>query len=180
MLFAAGVVAYGIVDDHLASSVGGGLAGLAAAALLILAKVRLWTTDTSAERAALAEDRRNAADERNRYVAAQGAQMQEHARRMRDLEAERAALLTQIQAERVRLYEELEDERTTLKITSYLVGVDHGRRGILDAPLGDTQPAGQVVPFPNPASPIRERATAHPADPAPAPQAARDRGAGRP
>ncbi len=178
MLTAAGIVAYGIVEDHVASAIGGGLAGLASAALLILAKVRLWTTDTSAERAALADARRATADEHTRYVAAQGAQMQEHARRMRDLETERAALMAQLQASRVRMHQELEDERASIKIEAYMVGVDHGRRGILDAPLN--QPKGQVVQFPSPADPTRERARAHPADPAMERQATRDRGAARP
>ncbi|MFD5509174.1 hypothetical protein ACFWIB_15535 [Streptomyces sp. NPDC127051] len=178
MLIAAGIVAYGIVENHVPSAIGGGLTGLASAALLILAKVRLWTTDTSAERAALAEDRRHAADERSRYVAAQGALMQEHARCMRDLEAERAAVLAHTQAERVRMRQELEDERATIKIESYLIGVGHGRRRMFDARA--VQPAGQIVPFPKAVSPARDRATTHPADAAQELPAARDREVGRP
>lgn len=179
MLIAAGVVAYGIVEDHTASAIGGGLAGLTSAALLILAKVRLWTTDTSAEREALAAARREAADEHNRYLAAQGAQMAEHDRRMRDLEAERAALHAQLQAKRVRLHQEIDDERASIKIEAYLVGVDHGRRGIHDDSFRQHQPEGQVVQFPGPASPTRERTT-HPADAAREVPAARDREVGRP
>jgi F0F1-type ATP synthase epsilon subunit len=179
MLIAAGVVAYGIVEDHTASAIGGGLAGLTSAALLILAKVRLWTTDTSAEREALAAARREAADERNRYLAAQGAQMAEHDRRMRDLEAERAALHAQLQAKRVRLHQEIDDELASIKIEAYLVGVDHGRRGIHDASFDQPQPEGQVVQFPGPAGPARER-TIHPADAAREAPAARDREVGRP
>ncbi|MFD8577217.1 hypothetical protein ACFV1H_18030 [Streptomyces virginiae] len=179
MLIAAGIVAYGIVEDHIASAIGGGLAGLTSAALLILAKVRLWTTDTSAERAALAAARREAADEHSRYLAAQGAQMAEHDRRMRDLEAERATLHAQLQAKRVRLQQELDDDRASIKIDAYLIGVDHGRRGIHDS-FSQPQQEGQVVQFPNPASPTRERATSHPADAAQARPTARDREVGRP
>lgn len=179
MLFAAGVVAYGIVEDHIASSIGGGLAGLTSAALLILAKVRLWTTDTSAERAALAAARRDATDEHARYIAAQGAQIAEHDRRMRDLEAERAALHSQLRAERVRLHQETDDERADIKIQAYLAGLDHGRRGVVDTTT-QQQHEGRIVPFPGPATPTRERATAHPADAAQAAPTARDREVGRP
>ncbi|MFJ3923083.1 hypothetical protein [Streptomyces sp. NPDC090022] len=179
MLFAAGIVAYGIVEDHIASAIGGGLAGLTSAALLILAKVRLWTTDTSAERAALVAARRETAAEYARYLAAQGALVAEQDRRVRDLEAERAALHAQLQAARVRLLQDVEDQRASIQVDAYLVGLDHGRRGLVDSTF-KRQSQGQVVPFPSPASPTRERATAHPADAAQELPAARDREAGRP
>lgn len=164
MLFASGVVSYGVIGRSIEATIGGGLTGLAAA---IMFTVRAWTMDTSAERRQLKEAERLARDTHTRYIAAHGAQMQEEARRVRDLEAERAQLRARFEAERAQLLQELEDERTVIKVESYLVGVDHGRRGIL-LPSGE-QP-GLVVPFPSPTA--RERATAHPAA---APKSVRDR-----
>lgn len=173
MLFASGIVSYGIVEHSIEATVGGGFAGLAAAAMLTLAKVRAWTVDTSAERRQLKEAERLAHIAETRFIALQGAQTQEEARRVRDLEAERAALHARYEAERAQLIQELEDERTQIKIDSYLVGHDHGRRGIL---VPSNEQPGRLVQFPNPA--VRERTTSHPADQVP--EAARDRGVARP
>ncbi|MFF4369686.1 hypothetical protein [Streptomyces sp. NPDC001594] len=170
-----GVVVYGIVANDLARSLGGGITAFTAALLLSLAKMRSWTTDAKAERARLAKALQAADDERTRYVAAQGAQMQEESRRIRDLEAERIALRAQADVERARLLQELEDERAQIQIDAYLTGVDHGRRGILNA--SPARP-GRVVQFPTPG--IRERATGHPADPSPVQEAEFDRDAGHP
>ncbi|MEW1638590.1 hypothetical protein AB0469_31600 [Streptomyces sp. NPDC093801] len=175
LVLAVGVVAYGIFANDLARSVGGGVTAFTAALLLSLAKMRSWTTDARAERARLAKSVQAADDQRTRYVAAQGALMEEERRIIRDLEAERVALRAQADVERARLLQELEDERAQIKIDAYLTGVDHGRRGILnETPV---QP-GRVVQFPRPG--MRERATAHPADPSPVQEAAFDRDAGHP
>lgn len=173
MLFTSGVVGYGIVEHDMEASVGGGLCGLAAAAMFTLAKLRAWTVDTSAERRRLEEAERLAHIAETRFIAAQGAQMQEEGRRVRDLEAERAALHARHEAERAQLVQELEDERAQIKIDAYLVGLDHGRRGIVEP---SSELPGRLVQFPTPA--VRERTTAHPADAAP--EAARDRGVARP
>ncbi|MFF6940405.1 hypothetical protein [Streptomyces lavendulae] len=173
MLFASGVVGYGVVERSIEATLGGGLTGLAAAIMFTLAKVRAWTVDTSAERRRLEEAERRAHDTHTRYIAAHGAQMQEEARRVRDLEAERAALRTRAESERAQFLQELEDERAIIKVKSYLIGVDHGRRGILDP---TSEQPGRVVQFPSPA--VRDQASTHPADPAA--EAVRDRGVARP
>lgn len=173
MTFSAGIVAYGIVDSNVPASIGGGLAGLAAATMMALAKMRAWAVDTSADRRKLDDALRAAHDERTRYVALGAAQQEEYKRRLRDLEGDRARLRADHEAAKAVLQDRYEDQREQLIVESMETGVRLYLAGLLHAPK---QPPGDVVPFR-----LRQRgvaATSHPADQAP--QAVRDREVGRP
>ncbi|WKD36565.1 hypothetical protein [Streptomyces xanthophaeus] len=177
MTFSSGIVAYGIVEHSMEASVGGGLAGLAASAMLTLAKVRAWTVDTTEERRQLEEAKRQAHDTHTRYVAAEGALEGEHRRRVRDLEGERAALLRQVEAAKADLDDRYEAQREALIIESMQTGIKLYLAGLLNAPA--TAPEAKIMPFPGQQQQAaRARATGHPADQAP--EAARDREVGRP
>ncbi|MFD4740553.1 hypothetical protein ACFWNQ_24795 [Streptomyces virginiae] len=178
MTFSSGVVAYGIVEHSMEASVGGGLAGLAASAMLTLAKIRVWTVDTKAERQQLEEATRRAHDTHTRYVAAEGALTEEHRRRVRDLEGERAACLQQVEAAKAALDERYEAQRETLIIESMQTGIKLYLAGLLNAPA-TAAPEAKIVAFPGQQQQAaRARAIAHPADQAT--EAARDREVGRP
>ena len=166
MTFSAGIVAYGIADMNIPASVGGGLVGLAAAAMMALAKIRAWAIDTSAERRQLTEAIQQAADERTKYIAAQGAQEEEHRRRLRDLEADRARVQHQLTAARVALDERFEAQRERLIIDSMETGIRLHLAGLLTAP--PATPEAKILRLPG-AQSTRERATAHPADSIPQP-----------
>lgn len=177
MIIGAGIVTYGITANDLARVVGGGFVLLPAASLFTLAKVRAWTASGQGEKRRLERATRDAEDERTRYVAAQGAQMEEHWRRLRDLEAEKAALRAQLEAERARLHEEMQDFRDQLISDAMGATILMDLQRLLEP---KPQTAAATVTNLFPAQPARERATAHPADSALEPQAARDREAGRP
>ncbi|MFD3802589.1 hypothetical protein ACFWTC_02945 [Streptomyces sp. NPDC058619] len=177
MLFTSGIVAYGIVEKSIEASVGGGLAGLAAAAMLTLAKVRVWTVDTSAERRQLEEASRRAHDTQTRYLAVEAAFTEEHRRRVRDLEAERLRLQRQYEVAKRELEDRFEARREALIVESMGIGVELYLKGLLDGPEASSSEA-KIMAFPVPEQQMRERATAHPADPAT--QEARDRGVARP
>ncbi|MFE3578776.1 hypothetical protein [Streptomyces vinaceus] len=175
MTFSAGIVAYGIVDSNIPAATGGGLVGLAAATMMALAKVRAWAVDTSAERRKLDDALQAANDERTRYIALGVAQREEHKRRLRDLEGDRARLRADHEAARVTLQDRYEDQRETLIVESMETGVRLYLAGLLTAPQ---QVAGDIVPFR-----LRQRGEApavHPADATQAAPAARDREVGRP
>jgi len=178
MTLASGVVAFGVVDGSIAASVGGGFTVLASATLLALAKIRVWTCDTKAERTRLASAQQDAEDQRTRYVAAQGALMEERSRILRDLENERAANSIQLEASKAALQEKYEAEREQLIVQSTETAISLYLRGML-APPPQVTPAKILDLFPE-QQPARARATAHPADPDPAPEATRDREAYRP
>lgn len=171
MLFASGIVAYGIVEHSIEATVGGGFAALAAAAMLTLAKVRAWTVDTRAERQQLE-------DTRTRYLANEVALHGEHNRRVRDLEAERVMCHRQLEAAKAALIEEFEAKREELIVECMEAGVQVYLKRIRTKEVAT--PEAKIMPFPaqGAAQPARERATAHPADAAP--EAARDRGVARP
>ncbi|MGW1939020.1 hypothetical protein [Streptomyces goshikiensis] len=175
MLSASGIVAYGVVEQSIAASVGGGFAGLAAAVMLTLAKVRTWTVDTGVERRQLEEAKRQAHDTHTRYVAAEGALTEEHRRRVRDLEAERVHLHQQLEAGKAALEERFEAQREALILASMETGIKLHLAGLLNAPSATAE--AKIMPFPG-QQVSRERAATHPADPAP--EATRDRGAARP
>ncbi|MFI8278571.1 hypothetical protein ACIGBH_27595 [Streptomyces sp. NPDC085929] len=173
MTISTGIVAYGIVDSSIPASVGGGLAGIVAAAMMALAKSRIWAVNTSAERRQLEDARQQVNDERTRYVAASAAQRAEHQRCLRDLEGDRAHLKAQAKAAQAAMERRFEDQRERLIVESMETGVRLYLAGLLNAP---EQTPGDVVPFRT--RQRGERTTAHPADQAP--QAARDREVGRP
>ncbi|MFB6809468.1 hypothetical protein [Streptomyces sp. NPDC056387] len=162
MTFSAGIVAYGIADTSVPASVGGGLVGLAAATMMALAKMRAWAVDTSAERRKLDEAIQQATDERTRYIAAQSAQEEEHRRRLRDLEADRARVQHQLTAAKAALDEQFEARREKLIVSSMETAIRLHLAGLLDAPA--ETPDATILHLPG-KQPVRERATAHPADP---------------
>ncbi|MCX5197175.1 hypothetical protein OOK31_25310 [Streptomyces sp. NBC_00249] len=177
MTFSAGIVAYGIVDSSIAASVGGGLAGVVAAAMMALAKARAWAVDTSAERRRLDDALQQASDERTRYLALGVAQREEHRRRIRDLEAERACLQQRFEAEKAALEDDFASRHEQLIVEATETALRLYHAGLLSAPTHTAE--AQIVPFPQ-QQPTRARATEHPADPTPGREATRDRGAARP
>lgn len=185
----AGVVTYGIVADDLARSLGGGFVALIAAMLFGLAKIRSWTHDSRSEREGLARAQQDAQDARTRYEAASGALMQEKARTLRDLDAERVAIEYLLAAERKAMLEELkaakaalaaefEAKRERLIIDSLRTGIELHLKGLLQAPAAEPGEAAVVLDL-FPQQPTRERTT-HPADPVQEPEVVRDREAGLP
>ncbi|MEU9000477.1 hypothetical protein [Streptomyces sp. NPDC048551] len=161
MTFSAGVVAYGIADSNITAATGGGLVALAAAAMMSLAKMRAWTVDTSAERRQLAEALRQAQNEETRYVAAQGAQAEEHRRRLRDLEGDRARFEQHLIAAKAALEEQFEANREALIVESMELGIRLYRAGLLKAPAEAAE--AKILRLPG-QQPTRERAAGHPAD----------------
>ncbi|MFJ1865480.1 hypothetical protein ACIOD1_12695 [Streptomyces sp. NPDC088097] len=176
MTFSTGILAYGIVDSSIPASVGGGLAGLAAAGMMGLAKLRAWTVDTSAERRQLADSVRQAQNEETRYVAAQGAQAEEHRRRLRDIEGDRVRQEQHFIAAKAAMEADFEARREALIIESMATGIRLHLAGLLNAPTEAVE--AKILRLPGQQQPVRERATAHPADQAP--EAVRDRGVARP
>jgi hypothetical protein len=175
MTFSAGIVAYGIVDSNIPASTGGGLVGLAAAAMMGLAKMRAWAVDTSAERSQLTEAIRQAEIEQTRYAAAQGALEEEYRRRHRDLEGERARCQHQVTATKAALDEQYEARREALIVKSMEIGIRLHLAGLLDAPTETVE--AKILRLPG-QQPARVRTTAHPADAATQP--AREREARHP
>lgn len=160
MTFSAGIVAYGVVDSSVPAATGGGLIALAAAGMMGLAKARAWAVDTSGERRVLAEAKQRAEDERTKYVALKAAMAEEHQRRIRDLERDRAVGRAEVAALKQALEDRYEDGREQLIIEGMETGVRLYLAGLLKAPTAITPPA-QVLPL-FPPQPARERAAEHP------------------
>ncbi|MFJ5804807.1 hypothetical protein [Streptomyces sp. NPDC093093] len=170
MAFSAGVVAYGIVDSSTPASLGGGLVGLAAAAMMHLAKTRAWSVAArverrrlDVERLRLEDARQQAHDERTRYIALGEAQHQEHRRRIRDLEAERVANQQDLVAAKAGLVERYEAQREALIVESMEIGVSLYLAGLRKAPTETIN--AKIFRLPEQPTPQpRERTVAHPAD----------------
>ncbi|MCB5168059.1 hypothetical protein LG634_24930 [Streptomyces bambusae] len=146
MTFSAGIVTYGIIDSNLPAATGGGLIALAAAGMMGLSKARTWAVDTSTERRALAEAKQRAEDEHTKYIALGAAQAEEHRRRLRDLEGDRAAGRAEVAALKRALDDRYEAGREQLIVESMETGVRLYLAGLLKAPTATTAPA-QVLPL---------------------------------
>ncbi|MEU4947660.1 hypothetical protein [Streptomyces lavendulae] len=162
MTFSAGVVAYGIFDSNVSAATGGGFVALAAAAMMGLAKMRVWAVDTSAERRQLEEALQAARDERIRYVALGVAQQEEHRRCVRDLEAERAGHQRQLAAAKAALEEQFEADREDLIVNATNAAVALAKTGFFDRPIETSE--AKILRLPGQQQPVREGAAAHPAD----------------
>ncbi|MFG2978816.1 hypothetical protein ACGFYY_38245 [Streptomyces sp. NPDC048331] len=182
MAFSSSVVAYGIVDSNTPASLGGGLVGLASAAMMHLAMTRTWSVDARDERRLLEDERRrletacqHAHDERTRYLALGAAQAEEHRRRIRDLEADRVANQHALAAAKAAFEEKFEGQREALIVESMETGVRLYLAGLHNAP--PTTSEAKIIRLPG-QQPTRDRAAAHPADAANQP--AREREARHP
>ncbi|MEI5100371.1 hypothetical protein RB200_19815 [Streptomyces sp. PmtG] len=146
-IMAAGLAAilYGVLRDDLARSLGGACLAMTALMPMALIAIRRWITDTSAERAHLADALRQAQDERTRYIAAQAALENEQGRLHRDLAADRARTAAMLIAERDGMQDEFEEQRAQLISETFEVAVDMERRGLLKP----TDPSkGNLIRFP--------------------------------
>ncbi|MEE4489379.1 hypothetical protein [Streptomyces sp. BE230] len=111
MLTGMAIIVYGVITNDLARSLGGACLTMTALTLIALVAIRRWITNTSAERARLAEATREVEAERLRYLAGQAAQEQERARLRRDIAAASRKLAKQLEIERARLAAEFEEKR---------------------------------------------------------------------
>lgn len=152
------IVVYGIVVGDLARSLGGACLTMPALMLLALIAIRRWTTDTTQERANLAEAQRATDEEHMRYVAAQAALLTESQRLQRDAAYEREQLKARLAAERAAMQEALEERRATIMCEAMEATVKMLLDGDLTAEPSKTH--GKVMQFPTqlPARPRQESA----------------------
>ncbi|MFE2323630.1 hypothetical protein ACFXD5_06850 [Streptomyces sp. NPDC059385] len=165
----AAAVVWGIATDDLARSIGGGSITLTAGTLLALAKIRVWCTDTRAERQRLADLQRLATDERTRLVAAQGALEQERNRVLRDAAAAEQAAAVRLVAAKAAMEEQLEEERAQMAVDSLNTAFKLIKAGLLNPRatrsnvLHLIQQASRYQDEEPQAQPTRERGVGHPA-----------------
>ncbi|MFZ3556423.1 MULTISPECIES: hypothetical protein [unclassified Streptomyces] len=171
LLAGPALIATGVLTSRPASALAGVAMAMVGLTLTILLVVRGWVTNTSADRARLAQDQREAREEKARYFAAQAALENEQARLHRDLRGERAALARRIKAEREALAAEFEERRAELISETMEATVRMFHDGKF-APSSET--GGTLIEFPkqhDQAEPepsgVRERGVAGPQSRAP-------------
>ncbi|WP_328721789.1 hypothetical protein OHT52_21360 [Streptomyces sp. NBC_00247] len=163
----AALMTYGITVGDTARCLGGVGLTMPALTFIALVAVRRWVTDTSRERASLADAQRAADAERMRYVAAQAAQLAEAQRLRRDVAAERAQLAARLDAERAAMQDVFEEQRATLVSETMETTVQMLRDGAFVAEQTEDHGHAKVMQFP-----LQQAAR-------PRPEATRDRGATR-
>lgn len=126
------VILYGIARNDLARSLGGACLSITALTLIALVAIRRWVTDTEAERARLAEDSREAQNEKTRAIAAQAALEMERQRLARDAAADRARTAAILRAEREAMRDQFEEQRAKLASDAFATGVRMERSGALE------------------------------------------------
>ncbi|MFI0268625.1 hypothetical protein [Streptomyces luteogriseus] len=157
---------YGVLHDDTARCVGGACLIMTGLILSSLVAIRRWIVDTSAERRALADAQRQAAEAHHRYIALQAALENEQARLNRDMAGERQRIAAQLIAEREAMRDEFDDQKAaliaeTMETTFLMI------KGGKFAPE-ETPQRGNLIQFPkelpaqgHPASPERERSRSH-------------------
>ncbi|MFD9248440.1 hypothetical protein [Streptomyces bottropensis] len=128
-----------------------------ALALISLAFIHHWFTNTGQERRDLAERTRAAEEERSRYVSLKAALENEQGRLARDMAAERAGLAVRLATEREALRSEFEERRASLVAKTMEATVRMYRNGKF-APQPTAK--GNLIPFPQ-QQPERERSRGH-------------------
>lgn len=145
MIVGIGIIAYGIVANDLARSLGGACLTMTALTLLALVAIRRWVTNTSAERARLAEATREVEAERLRYLAGQAAQEQERARLRRDIAASARKMAKQLDDDRARLAAEFEEKRAQIICDTFASTYRLAREDRISA---EREQHARVVQFP--------------------------------
>ncbi|MFF8391892.1 hypothetical protein, partial [Cellulosimicrobium funkei] len=157
---------YGVLHDDTARCVGGACLIMTGLILSSLVAIRRWIVDTGAERRALADAQRQAAEAHHRYIALQAALENEQARLNRDMAGERQRIAAQLIAEREAMRDEFDDQKAaliaeTMETTFLMI------KGGKFAPE-ETPQRGNLIQFPkelpaqgHPASPERERSRSH-------------------
>lgn len=141
------IIVYGVVVNDLARSLGGACLTMTALTLIALVAIRRWVTNTSVERARLAEATREVEAERLRYVAGQAAQEQESTRLRRDAAAALQRAARQIEVERAVMAEAFEEKRAKLICDTIEATYLLAREDRLTAEQERREHA-KVVPFP--------------------------------
>ncbi|MER5482989.1 hypothetical protein ABT024_07195 [Streptomyces sp. NPDC002812] len=158
----ATVLAYGLYIDDLTPAVGGVGVTITSSVLLALVKIRVWTTDTRAERTRLAEATQQAEDERTRYIALAAASDAESTRIRRDAAAERQENLVRLRAERAAMEEDFAGREATRQCEALDAAFHMIRRGVLNAPA-QPETHARVIELPGLARQRQARPAAAPA-----------------
>jgi hypothetical protein len=140
------IIVTGIVQDDPAKAVCGACVAITALTCVALLIDRRCITDTTAERARLADATREAREERVRYVANLSALDAERTRVRRDAAAAASRQRAQLNAERERMLDEFERERERITCEAFQTGVLMERSGILTEP--EPAPVAHLYPLP--------------------------------
>lgn len=126
--------AAGLLTNDTARSATGASTIVVALAVLGLAALRRWITDTTAERNRLTEAREAADAERERYFAALAAVDAERLRVRRDAAVMANRQRAQLAAEREQLHQALERDRERIVTEAFQTAVQMERAGLLAEP----------------------------------------------
>ncbi|MFJ4990015.1 hypothetical protein ACIP9H_40245 [Streptomyces sp. NPDC088732] len=142
------VILWGVWLEEPARAIAGACLALTASALIALHLIRGWVTDTTAERARLAESTRRADDEYDRYVAGRAAQTAERERMRRDTEMAAAAMARQLDSERRKMQDQFDAERSDLIARTFATSFELLQHGLPTPSQGRDRSRDVVIPFP--------------------------------
>lgn len=129
-----GIIGTGIIQSDPVKSVSGVCLAITALTCVALIIIRRWITDTSAERARLADATREAREERLRYVASLAAVDAERTRVRRDAATSTSRQRAQLDADRQRLEAAFERDRERITTEAFQTGALMERAGLLREP----------------------------------------------
>ncbi|MER5559638.1 hypothetical protein ABT071_13635 [Streptomyces sp. NPDC002506] len=148
-----GIAVYGTLNDDLPRTLAGSCLLMIALLLSALLSIRKWIIEAQSERDALARARRDADDERLRYLAAQAAVEMERQRIERDAAMEREQGIVHIKAVKAAMEEQFEEQKAQLICQSLETAYDLYVRGLANS---HQEPAGHAKVIAMPA-PTRQR-----------------------
>lgn len=144
---AAGIVVaiWGVAGEQPVRSVSGGCLAIISLTICIANCVRIWVSNTTAERILLGQATRDADAERARYIAAQAALELERKRVQRDGERTSARLAAQLAAEREALHRDIEEQRAKIICETLVTTV-----GLMHDGMMEDSPSehGKIIGFP--------------------------------